>query len=127
MIRCHHIKLSSDLVISRVCSESLLSAVESSSRDISSPEISRSVMLVSSDSLSPGSEEEPGATAWDSRKNDMQKSELRGVHIRHYLTIVGKPTGSLGSSCSSVDASSVSWTVSEDQDLATLVTVKPTI
>lgn len=85
-------------------------------------------MLVSSDSLSPGSGEEPGATTGDSRKSDICKSQIcEGWMSAHYITIVGKPTGSLGSSCSSVDASFVSWTVSGHQDLTALVTVKPTI
>lgn len=59
----------------------------------------------------------------------MQKSELRGVDVGAllYITSVGKPTRSLGSCCSPVDASFVSWTVSGDQDLTALVTVKPTI
>lgn len=85
-------------------------------------------MLVSSDSLSPGSGEEPGTTAGDSRKKDICKSQTcKGWMSAHYITIVGTPTGLLGSCCSSVDASFVSWTVSGDQDLTALVTVKPTI
>lgn len=43
------------------------------------------------------------------------------------LPIVGEQTRALGRSCVSIGALSVSRTVSGDQDLAALVTIKPTI
>lgn len=58
----------SDLIGSRCCSSSLVSAIESPSVDISSSERSSVVIMVSTESLSPGSGGQLGATTGDSGK-----------------------------------------------------------